>query len=40
MSVSITAPTFDFLKKLKKNNNREWFNEHKEQYQTHRKKCY
>ncbi|MGI9543458.1 MAG: DUF2461 domain-containing protein [Cyclobacteriaceae bacterium] len=25
-------PAFDFLKRLKKNNNREWFNDHKDQY--------
>ncbi len=29
---SIEKSTFDFLKKLAKNNNREWFNAHKEDY--------
>jgi len=28
---------FDFLHKLKKNNNRDWFNAHKDQYETARK---
>ncbi|MGH1515868.1 DUF2461 domain-containing protein [Chryseobacterium sp. JK1] len=32
MSASISSKTFDFLKKLSKNNNREWFNENKDQY--------
>ncbi len=36
MSVTIANPTFNFLKQLKKNNNREWFNDHKDQYQSHR----
>jgi uncharacterized protein (TIGR02453 family) len=31
--MSTISPTnFDFLKQLKKNNNREWFNDHKEDY--------
>ena len=30
---SISDQTFNFLKELKKNNHREWFNEHKKQYQ-------
>jgi uncharacterized protein (TIGR02453 family) len=29
----IQPSSFDFLQKLKKNNNREWFNKHKEEYQ-------
>ena len=29
----IPASAFDFLQKLRKNNNREWFNEHKDTYQ-------
>ena len=32
MSASISSNTFDFLKKLNKNNNREWFNENKNLY--------
>lgn len=32
MSEIITKETFSFLKNLKKNNNREWFNENKEKY--------
>lgn len=32
MSNSISAKTFDFLKNLAKNNNREWFNENKNLY--------
>lgn len=28
----ITPPTLKFLKQLKKNNNRDWFNKHKERY--------
>lgn len=31
--VILPASGFDFLQKLKKNNNREWFNEHKPAYQ-------
>lgn len=30
--------TYNFLKRLKKNNNREWFNDHKEEYVVLRKK--
>lgn len=32
MSATISTKTFDFLKKLSKNNNREWFNENKNLY--------
>ncbi len=32
MSASISPDTFGFLKKLNKNNNREWFNENKNLY--------
>ena len=32
MSASISPKTFDFLNKLNKNNNREWFNENKSLY--------
>lgn len=32
MSASISPQTFDFLKKLAQNNNREWFNENKSLY--------
>ena len=32
MSASISPKTFDFLQKLNKNNNREWFNENKDLY--------
>lgn len=32
MSAGISSETFDFLKKLNKNNNREWFNENKDLY--------
>lgn len=32
MSATISKKTFDFLNKLTKNNNREWFNENKELY--------
>jgi uncharacterized protein (TIGR02453 family) len=32
MSATISPNTFDFLKKLTKNNNREWFNENKQFY--------
>src|SRR5689334_2474651 len=31
-SIVIKKETFDFLKTLSKNNNRDWFNNHKEQY--------
>jgi uncharacterized protein (TIGR02453 family) len=33
---SIQKESIDFLKKLKKNNNRDWFNKHKEEYLAHR----
>lgn len=29
---AISAPVFNFLQKLKKSNNRDWFNEHKDEY--------
>ncbi|ASW74428.1 hypothetical protein IQ37_05025 [Chryseobacterium piperi] len=32
MSATISTKTFDFLKKLSKNNNRDWFNENKNLY--------
>lgn len=32
MSANISTKTFDFIKKLTKNNNREWFNENKNLY--------
>ncbi|WP_262496351.1 DUF2461 domain-containing protein [Chryseobacterium sp. PMSZPI] len=32
MSANISSKTFDFLKKLNKNNNRDWFNENKNLY--------
>jgi uncharacterized protein (TIGR02453 family) len=32
----LQASTLDFLKKLKKNNNREWFDKHKAEYETAR----
>jgi uncharacterized protein (TIGR02453 family) len=32
-AIQIQPASFDFLKKLKKNNNREWFNAHKTEYQ-------
>ncbi|AZA53702.1 DUF2461 domain-containing protein [Chryseobacterium sp. G0201] len=32
MSATISTKTFDFIKKLTKNNNREWFNENKNLY--------
>lgn len=31
---TITKSVFDFLKKLEKNNNRDWFNEHKKEFKT------
>ena len=30
--VVIQKPTFDFLKKLSRNNDRDWFDAHKQQY--------
>ncbi|KQR93640.1 hypothetical protein ASG01_09905 [Chryseobacterium sp. Leaf180] len=35
MSAVLSKNIFDFLKKLAKNNNRDWFNEHKEEYLEH-----
>ncbi|MGC4021397.1 MAG: DUF2461 domain-containing protein [Cyclobacteriaceae bacterium] len=32
MNTTIEKPTFDFLKKLAKNNDRDWFNSHKPEY--------
>ncbi|MGZ3901234.1 MAG: DUF2461 family protein, partial [Bacteroidia bacterium] len=32
--VSITSSNLEFLKQVKKNNNRDWFNAHKERYLT------
>ena len=32
MSLVVQSSTLDFLKKLSKNNDREWFNKHKEEY--------
>lgn len=34
--MKIPSSTFDFLKALKENNNREWFNDNREQYETAR----
>lgn len=34
MSIAIQKPTFQFLKDIANNNNREWFNEHKTAYTT------
>nr|MDQ6903634.1 DUF2461 domain-containing protein [Bacteroidota bacterium] len=34
MATIIEKSTFDFLNRLSKNNNREWFNKNKDQYQT------
>ena len=36
MATTISKPALTFLKQLKKNNNREWFNGRKDQYQKHR----
>jgi uncharacterized protein (TIGR02453 family) len=36
---SISKTTLDFLIKLKKNNNRDWFNEHKSSFQTEKEKA-
>lgn len=36
--ISIDKSTLDFLKELKKNNNRDWFNEHKPQFQIEQQK--
>ncbi|PZR28891.1 MAG: hypothetical protein DI538_24505 [Azospira oryzae] len=35
-NITIQKSTFDFLKKLAANNNREWFNAHKAQYELQR----
>ncbi len=32
MSISVNNNVFEFLKKLEKNNNRDWFNEHKKEF--------
>jgi len=34
MNIAISPSVFDFLKKLEKNNNREWFNEHKKEFKS------
>ena len=34
MAITIEKSTTNFLSRLSKNNNREWFNKHKEQYLT------
>ena len=34
MNITISASVLDFLKKLEKNNNREWFNEHKKEFKS------
>ena len=43
MSVKFSNDVLEFFKSLEKNNNREWFNEHKKQFkaiETHVKQCY
>jgi uncharacterized protein (TIGR02453 family) len=35
MPTYFTRELFDFLKRLKRNNNREWFQRHKEEYEAH-----
>jgi len=35
MSTQISKASFDFLKELEKNNNREWFTENKERFKSH-----
>ncbi len=35
MAVYFTPDTFEFLKRLKRNNNREWFLRHKDEYEEH-----
>lgn len=35
MSAQISKASFDFLKELEKNNNREWFTENKERFKSH-----
>ncbi|MCK5400077.1 MAG: DUF2461 domain-containing protein, partial [Flavobacteriaceae bacterium] len=32
MSITVPKSALDFFKKLKKNNNRDWFNEHKKEF--------
>jgi len=34
MAISVPQKTFDFFKSLEKNNNREWFNEHKDEFKS------
>ena len=34
MNITISASVLDYLKKLEKNNNREWFNEHKKEFKS------
>jgi len=34
MSVQVTKETFEFFKNLEKNNNRDWFNDHKTEFKT------
>ena len=34
MNIAISPSVFEFLKKLEKNNNREWFNEHKKEFKS------
>ncbi|WP_127020346.1 DUF2461 domain-containing protein [Flagellimonas beolgyonensis] len=34
---TISKPAFDFLKQLEKNNNRDWFEEHKSEFKSHEK---
>jgi uncharacterized protein (TIGR02453 family) len=34
MSISVNNKVFEFLKKLEKNNNRDWFNEHKKEFKS------
>ncbi|MFH6769302.1 DUF2461 domain-containing protein [Gaetbulibacter aquiaggeris] len=34
MNITISPSVFDFLKKLEKNNNREWFNAHKKEFKS------
>lgn len=43
MSVKFSNNIFEFFKKLEKNNNRDWFNDHKKEFKTieaEAKKCY
>ncbi|MBT8384851.1 MAG: DUF2461 domain-containing protein, partial [Bacteroidia bacterium] len=34
MAISVPQKTFDFFKSLGKNNNREWFNVHKDEFKS------